>query len=446
MSESPSQPAADRRCPACNSVIPPDAPEGLCPSCLAARGLLPPPSPTKNGGGSFIPPGAEELNRIISGYNVLELIGHGGMGAVYKARQHHLDRIVALKLLPLETTESNPAFAERFKREARAMASLSHPNIVTVHDFGESTEGHLFLVMEYIEGTNLQNIIRAGKITPAEALAIIPQVCDGLQYAHSHGIIHRDIKPANILIDKSGTVKLTDFGLAKILGDKQPSHYTLTLEGHTMGTAYYMAPEQARESANVDHRADIYSLGVVFYELLTGQIPKGVFEPPSKKVEIDVRLDKVVLHALESEPERRYQQVSEVKTDVEEIRSHPTTHEPDQQTESDHPETAAQAVSTSRPGIAAAILLLAIFAGFGLWKWAPWKEKIPTTSAAGAAPAVGGWQAVMNQAGAAYDTNRFDEALRLYQEVDTLLKETAGMDTAVLAAARSRVAERLELQ
>ena len=172
--------------------------------------------------------------------------------------------------------------------------------------------------MEYVDGVNLRQAIQSGGVDPKEALAIVPQICDALQFAHDEGIVHRDIKPENILVDKRGRVKIADFGLAKLLG-RSPGDVALTATQQVMGTLRYMAPEQMDGTKAVDHRADIYSLGVVFYELLTGELPIGRFAPPSKKVEIDVRLDEVVLRALENEPERRYQHASEVKTDVEDI-------------------------------------------------------------------------------------------------------------------------------
>ncbi len=172
--------------------------------------------------------------------------------------------------------------------------------------------------MEYVDGVNLRQAIQSGGVDPKEALAIVPQICDALQFAHDEGIVHRDIKPENILVDKRGRVKIADFGLAKLLG-RSPGDVALTATQQVMGTLRYMAPEQMHGTKAVDHRADIYSLGVVFYELLTGELPIGRFAPPSKKVEIDVRLDEVVLRALENEPEQRYQHASEVKTDVEDI-------------------------------------------------------------------------------------------------------------------------------
>ena len=169
--------------------------------------------------------------------------------------------------------------------------------------------------------SNLRQLERAGKLSPREALQIVTQICEALQYAHDEGIVHRDIKPENVLLDKKGRVKIADFGLAKILG-REPQDFHLTGAGQVMGTPHYMAPEQVEHPQAVDHRADIYSLGVVFYEILTGELPLGKFAPPSSRthgMQIDVRLDEVVLHALEKEPGRRYQHASEVKTDVETI-------------------------------------------------------------------------------------------------------------------------------
>jgi serine/threonine protein kinase len=161
-------------------------------------------------------------------------------------------------------------------------------------------------------------MLASGKLAPHEALAIVPQICEALQYAHDVGVVHRDIKPENILLDRKGRVKIADFGLANVLGRPEKSGM-LTGSRQVMGTPYYMAPEQIERPQEVDHRADIYSLGVVFYEMLTGELPLGRFAPPSRKVDVDARLDEVVLRALESEPERRYQYASEVKTDVERL-------------------------------------------------------------------------------------------------------------------------------
>jgi tRNA A-37 threonylcarbamoyl transferase component Bud32 len=257
-----------------------------------------------------------EIAALFPQLEILECLGRGGMGVVYKARQPRLNRIVALKILAQEK-DRDGQFVERFTREAQALARLNHPNIVTVHDFGEAG-GHCYLVMEFVDGLNLRQLLLNGKMAPGQALTIVPKICEALQYAHEQGIVHRDIKPENILLDKQGRVKIADFGIAKMMGvgDGQQA---LTGAKDVVGTPHYMAPEQLEKPLTVDHRADIYSLGVVFYEMLTGELPLGKFAPPSKKVQIDVRLDEVVLHTLEKEPARRYQQANQLKTDVETI-------------------------------------------------------------------------------------------------------------------------------
>jgi serine/threonine protein kinase len=262
------------------------------------------------------PPTPAELAAKFPQLEIIELIGQGGMGVVYKARQKALDRLVALKLLAPDK-EKDPQFAERFAREAKTLAQLNHPNIVTVHDFGE-TSGLFYLLMEYVDGLNLRQLLGQHQLTTKEALAIVPVVCDALQFAHDRGVVHRDIKPENVLLDKEGRVKIADFGIARILGRAADGESALG-EKAVVGTPRYMAPEQMNCPLEVDHRADIYSLGVVLYELLTGELPKGKFEPPSKKVQIDVRLDEIVLRALENDPDRRYQTAEQFKTMVETV-------------------------------------------------------------------------------------------------------------------------------
>jgi len=306
-----------RNCPQCGRPLPSDTPGGLCPACLLKRGLESNTIGETAGEKSarWSPPPVEVLAGSFPELDILELIGRGGMGAVYKARQKELDRLVALKILPPEIGQQE-SFAQRFAREAQAMAKLSHPNIVTIHDFGQRG-GLYFFLMEYVDGLSLRQLLDAGTVSPTEAIAIVPQICDALQYAHDRGIVHRDIKPENILMNRQGQVKIADFGLAKLVG-LPPADATAVAE-KVMGTPQYMAPEQIDRPGEVDHRADIYSLGVVFYQMLTGELPVGSFEPPSRKVLIDVRLDEVVLRALEKEPARRYQQVSEIRTQVETI-------------------------------------------------------------------------------------------------------------------------------
>ncbi len=308
-------------CPSCGRPLSPNAPKGLCPECLLKAGLQTETQPNAGDAAQpkpppFVPPRPEELARHFPQLEILELIGRGGMGAVYKARQPSLDRLVALKILP-PGVAGDPGFTERFTREARALARLSHPNIVAVYDFGQAA-GMPFFLMEYVDGPNLREVERGGKLEAREALQIIPQICEALQFAHDEGIVHRDIKPENILLDKKGRVKIADFGIAKLIRQTVPDA-ALTGAGDVVGTANYMAPEQREKPLTVDHRADIFSLGVVFYELLTGELPIGKFAPPSHMAQVDVRLDEVVVRALQKEPARRYQHVSDLRTDVENI-------------------------------------------------------------------------------------------------------------------------------
>lgn len=314
-------------CPQCSATIPTDAPGGVCPYCVLQL------AGSEGAGGSATAafPGAptlptlSELAALFPQLEIVELIGRGGMGAVYKARQPNLDRTVALKIL-LPDIGKDPTFAERFNREARALARLGHPHIVSVYDSGH-VGGLYYFIMEYVDGVNLRQAIQAAQISPEKALGIVPQICEALQYAHEEGVVHRDIKPENVLLDRKGRVKVADFGLAKLLGLATPD-ITLTGTRQAMGTLHYMAPEQYERPQAVDHRADIYSLGVVFYELLTGKLPLGRFALPSEKVSVDVRLDDVVLKSLEREPERRYQYVSEVKTEVDSIAHSPAQQRP----------------------------------------------------------------------------------------------------------------------
>ncbi|MGH7193702.1 MAG: serine/threonine-protein kinase, partial [Candidatus Saccharimonadales bacterium] len=314
-----------RRCPQCGIELSADVPGGLCPGCLLKQGFESGPerlAETTARNSRFTAPPPGELDQRFPQLEVLELLGQGGMGAVYKARQPTLDRLVALKILPVEVGR-DPNFAERFAREARALARLSHPNIVAIYDFGQ-LDGLYYFVMEYVHGLSLRQLVESRRLSPAQALTLVPQICEALQFAHDEGIVHRDVKPENILLDKRGRVKIADFGLAKLLG-RAGQDATLTRAEQVMGTPLYMAPEQMQGSHAVDHRADIYSLGVVFYEMLTGELPVGRFAPPSQKVQVDVRLDEVVLRSLEHEPDRRYQHASDVKTDVESIANSPTS-------------------------------------------------------------------------------------------------------------------------
>ncbi len=253
------------------------------------------------------------LAALFPEYEVASVIGRGGMGAVYRAHDPRLDRPVAIKVLPPHL-RADPAFAERFAREARTLAKLQHPHILTVFDYGER-EGLPFLVTEFVDGLDLRRLMAAERIDPAEALRIVPQVCDALQYAHERGVVHRDIKPENILIDTRGHVKVADFGIARLLG-VQAQALPLTSTNATLGTPHYTAPEVLR-GHDFDHRADIFGLGVVLYELLTGLVPLGHFRAPSERAGTDPRLDAVVARALRDEPQDRYQRVSDLRADLE---------------------------------------------------------------------------------------------------------------------------------
>lgn len=306
---SPSSPL----CPKCRAPITPGAPQGLCPKCLllAVATDAGPPSPPPSQGP---PPSTHDLAPHFPDLEILDLIGIGGMGAVYKARQLNLGRFVALKILSRSLAD-DPAFLERFEREARVLGRLNHTGIVTIFDSG--TAGPFaYLLMEFVDGVNLRQAMQSGGFSPMDALAVTREICSALEFAHSQGILHRDIKPENILIDHSGQVKIADFGIAKLIGDHGNDHATLTTHGAILGSMHYMAPEQFDSPTRIDHRADIYSLGVVLYELLTGELPIGRFKPPSEKSTADARIDEIVMRTLERERDARFKDVQQLKTHV----------------------------------------------------------------------------------------------------------------------------------
>jgi tRNA A-37 threonylcarbamoyl transferase component Bud32/capsular polysaccharide biosynthesis protein len=296
-------------CPDCGTALPADSPQSLCPACLLRQALASRTVVNGDARSSAPPPTPEEIADKFPQFEILECLGRGGMGVVYKARQKSLKRLVAIKILAPDR-DHEPRFAERFAREAELLARLNHPHIVTIHDFGE-TGGLFFLVMEFVDGVNLRDLLRDGKLEPKQALAVVPPICEALQYAHDKGIVHRDIKPENLLLDREGRIKIADFGIAALMG----------AEGENAGTPPYMAPEQGGDRGGIDHRADLYALGVVLYEMLTGERPGKDLVAPSRKVQIDVRLDEMVLRALEKEPERRYQTAGEFRTVVETLQT-----------------------------------------------------------------------------------------------------------------------------
>ena len=275
--------------------------------------------------GKWQPPSAEELQLGLPQYEIRQMLGRGGMGVVYQGWQKSLDRLVAIKILNQQLENRTPGFAERFKREARAMARFAHPGIIAVHDAGETDGGLLYFVMEYVDGTDVQQMLaREGRFAPERAMEIAGHVCTALAYAHQRGVVHRDIKPANVMVDAEGGVKVADFGLVKIAAEEAAP---LTRPMEAMGTPNYMAPETMLGLDRVDHRADLYAVGVMLYVMLTGQIPRGTFEAPSRWVAgLDPRLDAVVKQAMQRDPEQRYASAGDLRRDLESILGRTPSH------------------------------------------------------------------------------------------------------------------------
>ncbi|MDZ4404762.1 SUMF1/EgtB/PvdO family nonheme iron enzyme [Prosthecobacter sp.] len=271
-----------------------------------------PSSRTSGGGMRWEPPTAAELQALMPGYTIEKLLGRGGMGAVYRGVQTNLDRTVAIKILPPGVEQEDPSFAERFKNEARLMAKLAHPGVVGVYDFGSTSAGQLYFVMEYVDGSDVSQLLKEqGRLPPEHALAITAHVLDALGAAHKLGIVHRDIKPANILINMAGAVKVADFGLAKI---DDPGGHGLTRTGFSMGTPDFVSPEALMLGSQVDGRADLYAVGVMLYQMLTGNIPRGAFKPASVlRSTLDPRYDPIITKAMQHDREERYQNSAEMR-------------------------------------------------------------------------------------------------------------------------------------
>jgi serine/threonine-protein kinase len=245
----------------------------------------------------------------VPGYELHELLGKGGMGEVWKATQVSLKRTVAVKVLP-EKFSKDREFVARFEKEATALAALSHPGIVQIIDRGQA-EGHYFFVMEFVAGDNLRGLLNARRMSVRDALKIGVQIARAIDAAHERGIVHRDLKPENILVDAKGHVKIADFGLAGMQGNEH--NISLTATAVAMGTVNYMAPEQRRDAKHVDQRADLYSLGVLIYEMLTAELPLGRFKLPSERLTgLDPAIDPVVAHLLQTDPESRPSRGQEV--------------------------------------------------------------------------------------------------------------------------------------
>jgi TolB-like protein/Tfp pilus assembly protein PilF/predicted Ser/Thr protein kinase len=312
----------DMKCPKCQHENPDDT--RFCGNCGGSLDPAEGVSLTK----TLITPEERltEGDTVAARYTIIEELGRGGMGVVYKAEDTKLRRTVALKFVPPELTHV-PEVKDRFMREAQAAAALDHPNICTVYEFGED-DGANFISMAYIEGQSLKQKIEAGPLGLEAALKIAEHVAEGLQEAHQKGVVHRDIKSANIMVTERGQAKIMDFGLARVAGST-----LLTKDGSTMGTVAYMSPEQAR-GQEVDHRTDIWSFGVVLYEMLTGELPfkgeheqaviysimKAIPRPVTElQAGIPVSIEQVVAKALEKDPEKRYQQIEELLDDLKSI-------------------------------------------------------------------------------------------------------------------------------
>jgi serine/threonine protein kinase/Tfp pilus assembly protein PilF len=310
------------KCPKCHSDNPDDT--IYCGKCATPLKSAEEISITKT---LITPPERLQKSSTVGGrYTIIEELGRGGMGVVYKAEDTKLKRTVALKFLPSELTHISEV-KDRFMREAQAAAALDHPNICTVHEVDEAEE-KTFISMAYVEGQSLKKKIESGPLELDEALRIATKVAEGLEEAHKKGVIHRDIKSANIMVTEKGRAMIMDFGLARMIGET-----LLTKEGMTMGTIAYMSPEQAR-GEEVDPRTDIWSFGVVLYEMLSGQLPfKGehdqavVYSILNKKIkpltdlkaEIPMSLEQVVSKALEKNPDKRYQHIEELLDDLRSI-------------------------------------------------------------------------------------------------------------------------------
>jgi len=300
--ETEAEPGTRLQCPRCETEIPAEA---MRDSSVVAEELAP----------------GLSLGQRLGGYVLEGLLGSGGMAVVFSARQISLNRKVAVKVLPQDLAE-NEEFVKRFDSEAAVLAALSHPNVVNVIDRGKEGDFYFF-VMELVEGEDLKGLMAAReRLTQEEALRIAEQTCDALSYAHKKGVIHRDIKPANIMITPDGVVKITDFGLAHL--SRHEGDADLTQDLQVIGTLKYMAPEQLQDAKSVDARADVYSLGVVLYEMLTGELPLGTFPLPSEvDPGLDVRLDDVITKALRMKRAERYSTIDDMRGALHQIATTP---------------------------------------------------------------------------------------------------------------------------
>ena len=371
VSDSPAMISAPRLCPKCGAEIPADAPEAGCPGCLLESALKQQQA-TKS----------ERLLAIVGelgDYELLEEVGRGGQGVVFRARQKSLNRTVALKVISLGQWASE-AHLKRFRREAEAAASLEHPGIVPIHEVGER-DGQCYFSMQLIEGGQLDEVVRREPMPIRQAAELIAKVARTVHYAHEHGILHRDIKPGNILLDQNGEPHLTDFGLARLI--ETESTVTRTLE--VLGTPSYMAPEQASaNNVELTSATDVYGLGAVLYQLLTGNPPfaggttyetiKLVLDteprqPRSLNAKIDRDLSTICLKCLEKDPKRRYASALALAEDLE----HWLKHEPIQ---ARHVGIFTRGQKWVRRNPAIAALTASLIAVAAITSWDAWQREL----------------------------------------------------------------------
>lgn len=307
-------------CKDCGKSLPAIGVVRICPACLIDLAIT--GEDVCDEPGFTQVPSVAELAPFFSHLELSEFIGRGGMGLVYRGWQPELKREVAVKILPFEAMESSAA-VPRFRQEARVLAKLDHPGIVKVYDFGEQAD-FFYLVMEWVGGADLASHLANGKKFAYErALKAMIELGKALAYAHGQGMIHRDIKPSNLLLTEEGRVKVADFGLVKVKEREASESVVVTTEGERLGTPHYAAPEQNRGEGTEDERVDVYAAGVVFYEMLTGQLPQGRFAMASETPGVDSRCDGVILKALAGNVEERYGSVQAFLEDLESLRRPP---------------------------------------------------------------------------------------------------------------------------
>ncbi|MDF1823922.1 MAG: bifunctional serine/threonine-protein kinase/formylglycine-generating enzyme family protein [Verrucomicrobiales bacterium] len=333
-------------------------------------------TPSTTSGSGWEPPSPEELQQMLPQYEISGFLGRGGMGAVYRAKQIRLDRDVAIKVLPETLTQGGDdemKFAERFELEAQAMAKFNHPSIVAVFDFGETSEGQLYFVMEFVEGMDIHHYLRenGGSLTQEYALSITAHVLDALDYAHARGIVHRDIKPANILLNSEGQVKIADFGLAKALNDgEEYDKPALTMSNVALGTPDFVAPEALDGDGVPDHRADLYAVGVMLYQMLTGKIPRGQFPSPSEILpDLDPRVDEIIQQSMQYDPVDRYATASSMRLALDPVISAPisrvnTVRKASAPKQANSPSPLSKNSEIKKPGLAGKIYMIATACAF----------------------------------------------------------------------------------